>query len=113
MKTVNKPWGKEELLAHNNKYAFKILCVNKGHRLSLQYHQKKIETMYVANGILKVTKENNSGNLEEIICKIGSIIDIPAGIKHRIEALEDCTIFEASTPELDDVVRLEDDYKRL
>ena len=114
MKKVEKPWGEEIWLVYNNdKYAGKIIKVNKGHRLSLQYHRKKHESLYLDKGIMKLTLENDKGILEEKICHPGFVVDIPAGKKHRIEAIENCKLFEISTPELDDVVRIEDDYNRI
>ncbi len=111
MKIVKKPWGEERWLAHTDCYAGKILIVKKGYRLSLQYHQKKHETLYVDEGVVKFTIGKREP-LEEKILRAGDIIEIPPGTRHRIEALEDAKIFEVSTPELDDVVRLSDDYGR-
>lgn len=111
MKIVKKPWGEERWLAHTDCYAGKILIVKKGHRLSLQYHQKKHETLYVDEGVVKFTIGKHEP-LEEKILRAGDIIEIPPGTRHRIEALEDAKIFEVSTPELDDVVRVSDDYGR-
>jgi quercetin dioxygenase-like cupin family protein len=111
MKIVKKPWGEERWLAHTDKYAGKILIVKKGHRLSNQYHRVKHETQYVDSGRLKVELEKE-GVKDTKILEAGDILEIVPGTKHRIEALEDTKIFEVSTPELDDVVRLSDDYGR-
>ena len=110
-KKTEKPWGYELLFAHTEKYAGKVIFVKKGHRLSLQYHEKKDETMYVFQGKLKAEIEQE-GRMVEFEANAGTRIPIPSPTKHRITALEDTYIFEVSTPELDDVVRLSDDYGR-
>ena len=107
VKVVEKPWGRELWLVVNKNYAMKILEVKEGSRLSLQYHKKKHETMYLEKGKMRLTLNDNVALKNK-----GDVIDIPAGTKHRIEAIKDCRIFEVSTPELDDVVRIEDDYGR-
>lgn len=107
-----KPWGKEIWFAHTDKYAGKILCVKKGHRLSLQYHEKKSETQYLYKGKIRLTYGKNAQRLKTKILKSGDKFDIPTYTIHRIEALENSEIFEVSTPELTDVVRLADDYHR-
>ncbi len=107
IKVVPKPWGRELWLVVNEHYAMKILEVKKGSRLSLQYHQKKHESMYIQSGAMKLTL-----NDKVFLKREGDVIDITPGTKHRIEAVEDCRIFEVSTPHLDDVVRVEDDYGR-
>jgi mannose-6-phosphate isomerase len=112
MKVVKKPWGEERWVAHNDKYAGKILIVRKGHRLSMQYHRVKHETQYVDAGRIRMEMEIKGKRTVKIL-EPGDIIEIPPGTKHRIEALEDAKIFEVSTPELDDVVRVTDDYGRV
>ncbi|MBU2524103.1 cupin [Patescibacteria group bacterium] len=107
-----KPWGKEIWFAHNEKYAGKILEIKKGHRFSLQYHEHKIETQYVFSGKIKCTFGKDIKNLEEKILNPGDKIDILPYTVHRAEAIEDTKIFEVSTPELSDVVKIEDDYGR-
>ena len=109
---IKKPWGSEIWFAQNEHYAGKILKVNKGHRLSLQYHERKIETQYLYKGSIKLIHGHNENDLKETILKIGEKFDINPPMIHRIEALEDSEIFEVSTPELDDVVKLSDDYGR-
>jgi mannose-6-phosphate isomerase-like protein (cupin superfamily) len=109
---VEKPWGHEEIWAENDRYAGKILFVRAGHRLSLQYHQKKDESIYLLRGRLRVTLENGDGELEVRDLEPGETRDVPAGRRHRFEAIEDCEILEVSSPELDDVVRIDDDYER-
>jgi len=112
VKTIKKPWGEEIWFAQNNHYAGKILKVKKGHRLSLQYHERKIETQYLYKGSVKITFGSDKDNLEERILQIGEKFDINPPTIHRIEALEDSEVFEVSTPELDDIVKLQDDYGR-
>jgi mannose-6-phosphate isomerase len=111
IKTVVKPWGREIWVAHTDKYALKIIEFKKGSRSSLQYHNKKAEHIYVDSGLLKAEEEIN-GKLVVKQYGPGSVIENPPLKKHRIEALEDVRLIEVSTPELDDVVRVEDDYGR-
>ena len=114
IKVVEKPWGKEEWLAVTEYYAAKILTVNPGKRLSLQYHEEKVESLYCDRGKGFVLLENDKGEMEKIDLRPGVIFHVPCGRKHRMEC-EDETLrlFEVSTPQLDDVVRVEDDYGRL
>jgi len=107
-----KPWGREVWFAHTEKYAGKVLEVKKGARLSLQYHEKKTETQYVYEGKVKLTFGKDEKSLEEKILSPGDKFDIYPYTIHRIEGLEDSKIFEVSTAELDDVVKLADDYGR-
>jgi len=107
-----KPWGREIWFANTEKYAGKILEVTKGSRYSLQYHEKKTETQYVYSGKVKFTYGTDKNNLQEKILNKGDKIDVTPYTIHRLEALEDSEIFEVSTPELDDVVKLDDDYGR-
>ena len=111
IRRVAKPWGEEVIFAHTERYAGKLLIIRKGESLSLQYHVKKDETVYVYSGILKVGLEATGGD-EEMILQPGEARRFAPGTRHRLEALEDCVIFEVSTPELDDVVRLRDRYGR-
>jgi len=112
MKTVEKPWGRELWVAHTEKYALKIIEIKKGTRSSLQYHVHKHEHIYVDQGVLQVEWENDSGEMEIGILKPGEVIENKPGRKHRSTAIEDVRLLEVSTPELDDGVRLEDDYRR-
>ncbi|HUF53670.1 MAG TPA: cupin domain-containing protein [Dehalococcoidia bacterium] len=112
-RVVPKPWGEELWLAHNGQYAGKVLILKAGHRLSLQYHERKHEVQYIESGRIKYTlgtPDNPAGR--EVVAEAGAVIELPPGTVHRMEALEDSRIFEVSTPELDDVVRLDDDYGR-
>ena len=110
---TEKPWGFELLFAYTPKYAGKVIFVRKGHRLSLQYHEKKDETMYIYEGKALMEIGESDGQLVSNVVEPGHCIRIPPFTKHRIEAIEDTTIFEVSTPELEDVKRLEDDYGRV
>lgn len=104
---VDKPWGREVWYAHEERYAGKILEVTRGHALSLQKHERKQETMYLQTGRLLYHLNGDEFELEP-----GQCITIRPGDVHRITAIEDAVILEVSTPELDDVVRLEDRYGR-
>ena len=107
-----KPWGREIWFAQTEQYAGKILELKKGHRYSLQYHEKKVETQYVFEGKVKFTVGQDRAHLEEKVLNSGEAIHINVGMLHRAEALEDSKIFEVSTPDLEDVVKIEDDYGR-
>lgn len=109
VKVVEKPWGKEIWLSVEDEYAGKILEIRKGCRTSLQYHKKKKESMYVFSGQMKVDCPHGEGDL---IVNAGESITINAGDRHRICAIQDLVLIEVSTPDLDDVVRLEDDHGR-
>ncbi len=109
---TEKPWGYELLFARTPKYAGKVIFVKKGHRLSLQYHKKKDESMYIYKGKVRIEIEGSDGRMVSTIAEPGYSIRIPPRTKHRLEAIEDTTLLEVSTPELEDVVRVEDDYRR-
>jgi mannose-6-phosphate isomerase len=104
---IPKPWGREVWYAHEERYAGKIIEVTKGHALSLQKHERKQETMYLHAGRLRFHLDG-----EDFEMGPGSCITIRPGTVHRMTALEDSVLLEVSTPELDDVVRLEDRYGR-
>ena len=106
-KIVDKPWGREVWYAHTDRYAGKILEVTAGHLLSLQKHVRKHETLYLLSGRMIFTR---NGQVFDWLP--GIAIEIPPETVHRMEAVEDSVILEVSTPELDDVVRLEDRYGR-
>ena len=108
---VEKPWGHEIIWARTGDYVGKMLFIRKGHRLSLQYHNQKEETIYLHTGRMLFTVQEG-GELVQKTLRPGDEYHIPPLTKHRMEALEDCEVFEASTPQLDDVVRLEDSYGR-
>lgn len=109
---IIKPWGYELLYALSGSYAGKVIFVRQNHRLSLQYHQTKEETMYFQSGRALVETGPRANMLAESILEAGQSLHLPAGTCHRIKALEDTVILEVSTPQLDDVVRLDDDYGR-
>ena len=108
---VEKPWGHELIWAHTERYVGKTLHVKAGHALSLQYHQKKDETIHVLSGRLRFQSGDGEA-LQDRILEVGESFHITPGTRHRMIAETDCDILEASTPELDDVVRLEDRYGR-
>jgi mannose-6-phosphate isomerase-like protein (cupin superfamily) len=109
---VEKPWGHEDIWAETERYVGKILAIEKGRRLSLQLHERKDETILVLRGRLRLELENERGELEASELGVGEARRVRPGRRHRFEAIEDCELVEVSTPELDDVVRLEDDYGR-
>jgi mannose-6-phosphate isomerase len=112
MQIVEKPWGREIWIAHTDKYALKIIEFNKGARSSLQYHRVKHEHIYVDAGLLQIEQENEAGEMETRALRPGDVVENRPGRKHRVTALEDVRLIEVSTPELDDVVRVQDDYNR-
>jgi len=110
--TIPKPWGYEEVLEVNEYYAVKRLTMYQGCKCSVQFHRSKKETLVVLSGFLQVSFGPSIEELQVIQCKAGDHITIAPMTVHRMEALKDCVYLEASTPELDDVVRLRDDYGR-
>jgi mannose-6-phosphate isomerase len=111
---VEKPWGNEEIFAETDRYVGKILTVHAGHALSLQYHVVKDETMRVLDGTCELHVGNGQAAtaLEVRVLGPGDATRITPGVVHRVVALTDVRILEVSTPELDDVVRIEDRYGR-
>lgn len=109
---VDKPWGHELWFAHTEHYAGKLLVVEAGHRLSLQYHREKDESCYLLSGRLLLVQGPSPDQLEEIVLEPGVRWRNTPGVVHTIEAIEDATVLEVSTPQLDDVVRLDDRYGR-
>ena len=109
---VEKPWGREIIWAETEYYIGKMLEINSGHRLSRQYHQVKDETIYVLEGCLTLELGENGSDIH--ILGRGDSWHVTPGTVHRFCAdnLTDVTLLEVSTTELEDVVRLEDDYKR-
>ena len=112
LSTIEKPWGGEELLAHTEQYALKRIHVKAGSRPSLQYHERKSESLYLLSGRLRIEIGDSKDSLTAAEIQPGQVVDIPRPTVHRVSALEDSVIIEVSTPELDDVVRIEDDYGR-
>ena len=109
---VPKPWGHELIWAHTDRYVGKILRITAGHSLSVQYHERKDETVYLLRGELRYWVGDRADALEDQRLKEGDAFRITPGTVHYMEAVTDCDVLEASTPELDDVVRLKDRYGR-
>ncbi len=109
---VEKPWGYEDIWAETERYVGKVLAIEQGRRLSLQYHERKDETILVVRGRLRLELEDDQGRMSTLELGAGESRHIAPGRRHRFGALEDCELIEVSTPELDDVVRLEDDFGR-
>jgi mannose-6-phosphate isomerase-like protein (cupin superfamily) len=108
---VEKPWGHELIWAHTARYVGKILHINEGESLSYQYHRVKDETIRLLSGSLELEVELE-GKRTKLGLQPGDCVHIIPGMKHRMLALKECDVLEVSTPELDDVVRLEDRYGR-
>jgi mannose-6-phosphate isomerase len=109
---VEKPWGYELWWARTDRYVGKLIHVNKGHALSLQYHEKKDETIFVWRGRILFESRDQNGELHGREMGEGEAVHVTPPTVHRMTALEDTDIFEVSTPEVEDVVRLEDRYGR-
>ena len=109
---VDKPWGHELIWAHTDRYVGKILVIETGRRLSLQRHEVKDETILVRSGRLRLELEGDDGVVRTEELGPGEHRRVATGRIHRYEAIDRCTLIEVSTPELDDVVRLEDDFGR-
>jgi len=112
VQVIEKPWGKEEVIEINDRYMMKKLTMWKDHRCSLQYHNYKKETIYVLSGQLRIYVGQTKDELTSKIYGPHETITLSPGIVYRMEGVEDCVYLEASTPEMDDVVRLSDDYNR-
>lgn len=113
MKIVDKPWGYEEIWAEAEKYVGKYLHINAPHRLSLQYHDVKDETIRIVEGVMDLEFEDGQGVLKTVRLTKGDVFHIPPKMKHRMRAIENCVVLEISTPELGDIIRLSDDYNRV
>ena len=120
-KVVAKPWGKEVWINfrkgesvgdEEKRYIMKKLYIRKGTKTSFQYHVNKVETNFLVKGSVEAWFEDEKNHIDIKILKAGSIWTIPAGVKHRIITLEDIILMESSSPEVDDVVRIEDDTLR-
>jgi mannose-6-phosphate isomerase-like protein (cupin superfamily) len=109
---VEKPWGYELWWARTDRYVGKLLHVNAGAQLSLQYHVKKDETIHLWSGEMVLVLGEQGGSLVEHAMRAGDSFHVRPGTVHRMRALTDCDVLEVSTPEVDDVVRLQDDYGR-
>ena len=110
---VDKPWGYELIWAEQQRYVGKILHIEQGQQLSYQYHQQKDETIHLLSGVLELQVACAEGPRQTLCLQPGESFHIVPGLRHRMTAIETCDVLEASTPELDDVVRLEDRYGRV
>jgi mannose-6-phosphate isomerase len=108
---VPKPWGHEIIWARTDRYVGKILHIRAGHALSVQYHERKDETVYLLSGELKYWVKTGE-TMTDMHLGVGDAFRITPHTIHYMEAVTDCDVLEASTPELDDVVRLTDRYGR-
>ena len=108
---VKKPWGHEVIWAHTDRYVGKVLHINAGHELSVQYHNRKDETVYLLSGEM-IYRVQQGEELRDVQLKQGQSYRITPGTIHQMVAVTDCDVLEASTPDLDDVVRLTDKYGR-
>lgn len=112
IRVIKKPWGQEEVIEINERYMVKRLTMLAGHRCSLQYHNFKRETIYVLSGRLRIVSGEKQDSLSERVYHPGESVTLPTGLIHRMEGVDDAVYLEASTPEMEDVVRLKDDYAR-
>ena len=113
VRIVPKPWGHEEIFALvEGRFCGKVLHVNAGEALSLQYHERKEEVIAVQSGRCRMQVGAHESAMEAHDLGPGDSVHLPAGARHRVEALTDVVLLEVSTTELDDVVRLEDRYGR-
>ena len=111
MRRVEKPWGHELIWAETDRYVAKVLFIKQGYKLSRQYHRVKDETLLVESGQMDLEIGQDS-DLRTQRMRHGDVFHVTPGTVHRMIAVEDVRVFEVSTPELDDVVRLEDDFGR-
>ncbi len=109
---VEKPWGYELWLELNEHYAYKLIHMNAGYKSSLQWHEKKVETNYVIEGEAEVLLQNEDGEVESRVYKVGEGWCVPLRTKHRVIAKTDYTALECSTAHLNDCIRFEDDSDR-
>jgi mannose-6-phosphate isomerase-like protein (cupin superfamily) len=112
VKHVPKPWGHETIWALTDRYVGKILHINAGQALSVQYHERKDETVYLLSGEMIYWVKIGDEEMRDMKLGRGEAFRITPGTIHYMEAITDCDVLEASTPELDDVVRLQDRYGR-
>ena len=109
---VEKPWGYELIWALTDRYVGKIIFIEAGKRLSLQYHEEKDESIFVLEGRMVLHLEDADGELQPIEMEQGDSARVPVGARHRFAATEDTKLVEVSSPEIEDVVRVEDDFGR-
>lgn len=113
LKVTNKPWGSEIIFTPDNlPYAGKLINVDAGKRLSLQAHDKKLETLCLVKGECNLIIANKDGELETVNMEKEKGYTVKVGQRHRLHAVTDCTVFEVSLPEIGTTYRLEDDYRR-
>ena len=113
VRRVDKPWGYEIIWALTDRYCGKVLHINAGQALSVQYHVRKDETVYLLAGEMKYwVKLDGEEELRDMRLRVGDAFRITPGTVHYMEAVTDCDVLEASTPDLDDVVRIKDRYGR-
>ena len=112
MKIVTKPWGKEIWLELNERYCYKRIYINAGYKTSFQYHEKKLETNYIIEGKAEIWLENDAGVLIKKNMGKDDFFTVIPPKKHRVIAITDIILQEVSTPEVDDVIRIEDDNER-
>jgi mannose-6-phosphate isomerase len=111
VRRVPKPWGYEIIWAHTDRYVGKILHIDAGHALSVQYHNRKDETIHLLRGEM-IYRVQEDGELHDVRLRQGESFRNEPGTIHQMEAVTDCDVLEVSTPDLDDVVRLRDRYGR-
>jgi mannose-6-phosphate isomerase-like protein (cupin superfamily) len=109
---VDKPWGHELIWTHTDRYVGKLIVIEAGRRLSLQKHLHKDESILVISGRMRLHLEADDGTIEAIELGPGDHRRVPVGRIHRFEAIYRTELVEVSTPELDDVIRIEDDFGR-
>lgn len=109
---VDKPWGHELIWTHTDRYVGKLIVIEAGRRLSLQKHLFKDESVLVISGLMRLHLEDDNGTIQGIELGPGDHHRVPVGRIHRFEAIERTELVEVSTPELDDVIRIEDDFGR-
>jgi len=115
VETVAKPWGHEKVWARSDRYVGKIIHINAGHELSVQFHRKKDETIHLLSGeiVYRVQRDpSDQTRLDDVRLQVGESFRIAPGTVHQMIAVTDCDVLEVSTPETDDVVRLSDRYGR-
>ena len=112
MKVVTKPWGKEIWLELNDSYCYKRIYINAGHQTIFQYHKKKLETNYIIEGEAVIWLENDQGVITKTKMTKDDCFTVTPPKKHRVIAITDIILQEVSTPEVDDVIRIEDDSDR-
>jgi mannose-6-phosphate isomerase len=121
VRIVQKPWGHETIWAHTELYVGKVLHIKAGHSLSVQYHNLKDETIHLLSGTMiyrigtedrRPQTETSAPELKVVALNAGESFRNEPGLIHQMEAVTDCVLLEASTPHLDDVVRLTDRYGR-